>query len=70
MAIYEDGHGWEDTGEALEYMRAIEELEETLNTARISCIFTKRRYNMNYKKSVTHLWEKSPCHSEDEDESD
>ena len=57
MAIYEDVDGWEDSGEALEYMRAIEEFEETINTARIGCIFMKRRYNMNYKNSVTHLWE-------------
>lgn len=70
MAIYEDVDGWEDSGEALEYMRAIEELEETLNTARIGCIFTKRRYNMNYRNSVTHLWEQSPNKSEDEAEVD
>ena len=67
MAICEDLEGQEDSGEALAYMKAIEDFEQILNTARISCIFMKRRYNMNYKKSVTHLWEQTPEKSDDEE---
>ena len=39
-------------------MRAIEQFEETINTARIACLFTKRRFNLNYAYSVTHPWER------------
>ena len=58
MAIYDEAAGYEDSPELLEYMRAIEEFEEIINTARIACIFTKRRYNVNYANSVTHPWER------------
>ena len=58
MAIYDDEAGFEESPELIEYIRAVEQFEEIINTARIACIFTKRRYNVNYVNSVTHPWER------------
>ena len=56
LAIYDEAAVFDDSPELVEYMRALEKFEETINTARIACIFTKRRYNVNYVNSVTHPW--------------
>ena len=58
MAIYDDEAGFDDSPKIVEYMRAVEQFEEVINTARIACIFTKRRFNVNYTNSATHPWER------------